>query len=417
MINNLNQTNHSLSVAITYPYPLGKASGGARMTREIARHLGKLGVKVVLLPVSSVPLSRFPRPKLSNHFLGFEYDGELAKDSVEIVRVRQNYFHWRLDGLNVRKTIQKILKQHHLDLVLSYYHEAAFLPSFLHFHKIRFGYISTWQSYDLALNGFANGGKLYRAVKKWLDSWLIIKAHRKADIVFATSYFTRNELIDIMNLDAEKIVVCPLGVEGKFLEIPRNEPEEITRFLFFGRFTQLKGIADALEALGLLANRGYDNWTFRVFGQGACDWVRNLASKNRISDKVIIHGPIGDDELSLELQKAHLAILPSHVESFGLSIAEAQAAGIPVIAYQAGSVPEIVENGVTGWLAPYRNIVQLSLCIEKAINNPKQTYQVGLAGRERVKRMFSWEKTSRLMFEKMQEICSNKNKKSFVYSK
>ena len=69
---------------------------------------------------------------------------------------------------------------------------------------------------------------------------------------------------------------------------------------------------------------------------------------------------VGDEGLRRELKDAHLAIMPSHAEAFGLSIAEVQAAGIPIVAYEAGSVSEVVENGVTGWLAPFRQVDRLA---------------------------------------------------------
>ena len=233
----------------------------------------------------------------------------------------------------------------------------------------------------------------------------IVKAYNQAVVLFANSRFTRSELIDIMGVDEERIVVCPLGVEPSFAEIPRLEPTEITRFIFFGRMCTLKGIQDALEALGQLSAVGVKNWTYRVFGQGQQEWTLKLAQEYGISDRVFVNGPIGHEKLRRELKQAHLAIMPSHAESFGLSIAEAQAAGIPVIAYESGSVPEVVEDGVTAWLAPFRQVDRLAQCIETAVRNPKKTYQAGLAGRERVNQMFTWEKTAEMMFETIQAVC------------
>ena len=88
--------------------------------------------------------------------------------------------------------------------------------------------------------------------------------------------------------------------------------------------------------------------------------------------------------------------MPSRWESFGLSIAEAQAAGVPVIAFQAGSVPEVVEHGVTGWLAPLRKVDRLADYIEQAIRNPELTHQAGLAARERM-RMLKWKGTAAIV--------------------
>lgn len=400
----LNEYAKSPCVVITYPYPLGRASGGARHVREIARHLGKLDARVIILAVSASLRNRFPRPKIAKEFLGFELDEALSRYSVEVIRVPQNPFDWRLDGLRVKQALKDFLKHHRVDIVLSFFQESAFLPSFLRSRNIKFGYLAAWQSYALALNGSQQEGIVHKFMRIHLNRQSIIKPYKQADILFANSRYTRDELINIIGVDKNRIVVCPLGVDGSFIEIPRLMPEEVTRFIFFGRIIFSKGVADAINALARLAAKGITNWNFRIIGQGDQEWARNLASECGIGDKVVVCGPVDDVGLRRELQQAHLAILPSHVESFGLSIAEAQAAGIPVVAYDTGSVPEIVENGVTGWLAPFRQVDQLAHSIEQAIQNPEAAYRAGLAGRERVKQLFSWEKTAATILKGVRRI-------------
>ncbi|MEQ1894258.1 MAG: glycosyltransferase, partial [Planctomycetota bacterium] len=95
-----------------------------------------------------------------------------------------------------------------------------------------------------------------------------------------------------------------------------------------------------------------------------------------------------------ELARAQLAILPSHSESFGLSIAEAQAAALPVVAYAAGSVPEVVADGQTAWLAPLGNLDALTTALAAALDSPTPAHARGLAGRERVARLFRWDRTA-----------------------
>ena len=130
------------TIVITYPYPLGEASGGSRMTREIARHLGKLGSDVIILPVSTNALDRrFPRSEVDEKRLGFEFDEELSEFSTEIIRVPQNRLYIQFDGFSVKKALRNILKQRKIDIVLSYFHEGAFVPSFLHSQNVKFAYI------------------------------------------------------------------------------------------------------------------------------------------------------------------------------------------------------------------------------------------------------------------------------------
>lgn len=159
-------------------------------------------------------------------------------------------------------------------------------------------------------------------------------------------------MVDIVGNKPNRVTVCPLGVEGWLSKVSREPSPKISRFLFFGRLVVHKGIFDALEALSLLYARGYVDWEYRMVGQGDREPIMKAARDYGISENVWVGGAMNDKELRRELVWADLAIMPSHAESSGLSIAEAQAAGLPVVAYHAGSVPEVVEDGKTGFLAP-----------------------------------------------------------------
>ncbi len=385
------------SIVITYPYPLGMKGGGARTAREIARHLGKAGADVVLLPVSASFKNHYPRPRVADKFLGFDFEEDVAQDSVEVVRVAQHPLHSRLDGRGVRKALADILERRRVDIVLSFHTEAAWLPSLLRRRNVKLGFIAAWQ-YALGLHPDQRG-RLPVPVWKWLNRRLIINPYRQADVIFAISQFTRGELINVVGVDSRRIVVCHLGVDSGFAALPRSAPREIKRFIFFGNINPLKGILDAIQALSQFAQKGFKNWTYRILGQGAHESVRQVAREHGVGDRVEVCDAVGDEGLRRELQQADLAIMPSHYESFGLAIAEAQAAGVPVIAYEVGAVPEVVENGVTGWLAPFREVGRLAQCIEEAVQDPERTHRVGLAGRKRVAEMFTWEKTAATILE------------------
>jgi len=89
--------------------------------------------------------------------------------------------------------------------------------------------------------------------------------------------------------------------------------------------------------------------------------------------------------------------LPSYAESFGLAVAESQLSGLPVVAYNVGGVPEIVEHGHTGWLVPVGDVDALAGTIHAAIREPDAAFRMGLAGRKRVSARFSWVETGQTM--------------------
>jgi len=307
-------------IVITYPFPIGqKAAGGSRTLRQVATHLSMLGARVIIVSVTGNPLSpRFPRTKIDDSALGVEIDAQLMPYGIKVIRVPQNPWYQMLDGLSVKKAMKDILRKQRVDIVLSHFYEGAFLPSLLRAHDVRFGYLATWQTYAYLTQ--------QRRLQRWLNELLIIRPHRLAEIIFSISQFTRRELLEVMNVADDRIVQCPLGVEPDFFSIARQQSDAITRFIYFGRIVPSKGVFDAIEALGRLAQRGYDNWTYRIIGQGGKHGrarARELARKHGIADKVTLCDPMDDKGLQRELEQAHLAIMPSYVESFGLAFVEA----------------------------------------------------------------------------------------------
>jgi len=382
------------TIVITYGWALGTPGGVARHLRELSRHLALSGARVILVCVSAAGYTSFPRPRLRADFAGRDVEEELKPLGVEVVRVAPHPLHWMLDGIPVRAAVAKILDRTRVDVVLGFYNEAAFLPDLLEKRDVPFGYIATWLSYRMALSRKRQGRGLRGMLLRKANRRFIVEPYRRAQILFANSRFTRRELIEVLRCDPGRIRVTYLGVDPSFREIPREAPDEITRFLFFGRLVREKGVADAITALGRLAASGNRNWTLRVLGSGNHDHVRRLAAENGIGAHLDLSDHQGDDVLREELAKAHLAILPSYSESFGLAIAEAQLAGLPVIAYHAGSVPEVVEDGKTAWLAQRCDVQALYHCLREAVSHPRGTWERGLLGRDRIASLFSWEKTA-----------------------
>ena len=68
-------------------------------------------------------------------------------------------------------------------------------------------------------------------------------------------------------------------------------------------------------------------------------------------------------------------------ESFGRSVVEAMAAGLPVVAYQWGALPELIEEGETGYLLPLGDVAGVSRRVEQLAENPSLRQRLGEAGR------------------------------------
>jgi len=384
-----------MHVVMTFPYALGVAGGGPLDCIQTAKHLQAAGADVVVLPVSCHTVSRFPRPETPEDLLGHDEIDALRDNGVEVLSVPQNPLHYLLDGLSVRKMLLSLMAKKRIDAVVSWHQEAAFLPRLLRSRNVLFGM--------MASNGyFAEWYNDCGRFRRFIRTQTVVKPLRQADMIFARSEFMRELVTDVFDVDSANIEVAHCGVDEAFLQAERSYSGDITRFIFFGWLIREKGAFEVLEALAKVADTGSRNWTLKLIGWGDIDGIRNKARMYGIEDHVVIADRMPRTELIRELEEADLAILPSHGESFGLANAEAQAAGLPVIAYEVGGVPEIIKKGETGWLVPLRRVDRLAEAITDAIENPKKTFEMGLAGRKRVSNLFSWPRSAEIMLRRIE---------------
>lgn len=380
-----------MRLAITFPYSLGTPGGGTRDCLQLAWNLAQAGVEVVVIPVLSGGHTRFPRPKIPLEARGQEQAAWLAQAGVEVRPVEPNPFHYLLEGLGVKRAVQALHAERPLDAVLGYTFEMMFLGSFLRREGIVYA-INAAGSYRRDFFDLGQGPKAW--LRRWKAGKTLAQPMRDADVVLARSAFTRQEVIEVTGVLPERVEVVYLGVESDLSDLPREPSASIERLLFFGSFRKEKGLDDALIALGLLAAEDPAPWTLRVAGWGDSEAFGARASELGIGERVEFVGPLARAELREALAWAQVVVMPSHGESFGLANAEAQTAGLAVIAFDVAAVPEVVSRGQTGWLPPLGDHGALAAAIGEALANPVETQKRGMAGRKRMLEGFSWQQTA-----------------------
>ena len=132
------------------------------------------------------------------------------------------------------------------------------------------------------------------------------------------------------------------------------------------------------------------------YGQELTDLVNKLG----LNRHIIFTGFRTD--MSNIMAALDILVSASWEEPFGRTIIESMAAGKPVIATNAGGVPDIIENGVNGILVPPRNPQRLADGVLKVLNDLELGKKLGDAGRKAVKQRFSLEKQMRKI-EKLYE--------------
>ncbi|MFN9623925.1 MAG: glycosyltransferase [Cyanobacteriota bacterium] len=166
-------------------------------------------------------------------------------------------------------------------------------------------------------------------------------------------------------------------------------PQDTKIILFgvdMGSSNPNKGAQLLLQALHLLKERvgDPDSLSLAVFGQ------RLSSSLSPYPFTYHFLGRFHDDvSLRLAYSAADLLVMPSRVEAFGLTAAEAHACGVPVVAFNTSGLRDIVDDGLTGRLADPFEPVSLSSCIEWVLQDPQRCAALGHAARDKAQRTWA----------------------------
>ena len=167
-----------------------------------------------------------------------------------------------------------------------------------------------------------------------------------------------------------------------------------------------KNHEDLIRALAIMHKRGTDAKVV-VIGHIIRDYYDKLVQimeQEGIKEKVIFV-PFRDD-IGKIIHELDTVVVCSLAEPFGRTTIETMAAGIPVVATDTGASPEIVVDGVTGYLVPVHAPEQLADAIEKVLSDPEKAREMGSAGRRRVAEIFNVDRYVREIEAVLEEAAS-----------
>lgn len=166
-----------------------------------------------------------------------------------------------------------------------------------------------------------------------------------------------------------------------------------------------KGIDINLDALAILAARGFTGWRYRVVGDG--DQRSALEAKVQalgLAQSVEFLGARPHDEVYRLLSTADVFILPSYREAFGIAYVEAMALGLLAIGVRGQGPEAFVRDGKTGFLVPPRNPEALADCLQNVFANPLKCREMAKRGRSEVWDHWTWESHARHLIGVYEEI-------------
>ncbi|MBI5329653.1 MAG: glycosyltransferase family 4 protein [Betaproteobacteria bacterium] len=173
-------------------------------------------------------------------------------------------------------------------------------------------------------------------------------------------------------------------------------PEDVV-FAFAGRMVGWKGLAVALRALAEPPLAGVPARLLLIGDGDARPGLERLAASLGVAERVRFHAAVPHRELPDLYALADAGVFPSiGDEAFGITIAEAMACGLPVIASHIGGIPEVVGNeGNCGLLAAPGDPRAWAEAMAGLAQDPERRRILGAAGAERIRRLYTWEASAR----------------------
>jgi phosphatidyl-myo-inositol dimannoside synthase len=234
-------------------------------------------------------------------------------------------------------------------------------------------------------------------------TWMRRRALRQADLVIGPSEDTVRHLISTQGIPAERVHRLPWGLDPEFEAclaarvhppLPPGYPGDGNVILTVGRWDpaeRYKGADTLISALPRVLRSAPDAYLVLI-GDGADrPRLEQLAQDLGVSHRTRFLPGLTQDELFACYSACSLFALPSSGEGFGLVFLEAMAHGKPVIGGAHGGIPDVIEDGVTGWLVPHGDVERLASAIESILADPARGAEMGAKGRDRTERLFSFE--------------------------
>ena len=233
-----------------------------------------------------------------------------------------------------------------------------------------------------------------------------------AAVLVANSEWTRDRCLTLLSeleIDAppDLVRVVQLGADQEAFRPGIDTADVRSRYgldggrwlLSVARLSRHKGIDTALQALARLRGR-YPSLHYAVVGVG--EEQEALAAEARelgVADRVRFLTDVPDRDLPALYNCAELylgisRLMAQRVEGFGISLAEASACGVPVIAGRSGGIPAAVRDGETGMLVDAERPDAVAEAVARLLDDPALRARLGAAGRQAVERHYNWDRVT-----------------------
>lgn len=226
--------------------------------------------------------------------------------------------------------------------------------------------------------------------RRWAEQW----AGRMSDMVVPVSTDAAEVAHSVDRVPTRKLQVIHNGIEvGDLTCATPLRPGRPPRAVHVARLNRVKDQGTLLRAARAVADQ-LPGFTLDVVGDGPMhEQVHALTAELGLQDIVRFHG--FRDDVGAVLAESDLFVLSSLSEGISITLLEAMAAGLPVVATDVGGNREVVVAGETGLLVPVGDAAALASAMLAVLTDPDRAQRLGAAGRARVASAFAIDRTVR----------------------
>jgi len=252
----------------------------------------------------------------------------------------------------------------------------------------------------------------------WTPLWVPRRAAlRRADLVLAISSDTARHLVTVQKVREERIRLLPLALDPEFVTAAATDGETTSTHrspdgkivLTVGRQVgpdRYKGVDLLIQAVSRL-QRSVPDLSLLVIGDGDDrPRLERMAQALGVGERVHFWGHVPSDTLASAYRRCNVFAMPSAGEGFGLVFLEAMAFGKPVIGGAHGGTPDVVEDGVTGYLVRHGDLESLTHALERLLTDDGLRKEMGRRAQEQVHSNFLFEHFERRLTDLLEQACA-----------
>lgn len=221
-----------------------------------------------------------------------------------------------------------------------------------------------------------------------------------AQKVITVSQYNKDHMVQKFGIPERKISVIHCGIRPElFTTNGRAEGREL-RILSIARLHPIKGVEYLVKACGVL-KEWETPFTCHIIGDGELrESITRLIGKLGLSQEVFLEGAQPAEEVRRQLALADVYVNSSLCEGLSVSIMEAMAARLPVVATRVTGIAELIEDKVNGYLVEPKDETELAAALQRVVLDPEQGKKMGELNRKRIETDFALEaEVKKLVYE------------------